>query len=139
MRPQSALKLFAVLAALLCLFIVVRAGAQWAQSPISGRDVLEEIRAREAAEKGAVDQLLQDWLTSQERGEDGLKFWANKSCVHPISLYTVMDYKVVDDRSSFERVVRIHSTTKGGSPIVQLWRITIFDGKINMVEPAKKD
>jgi len=140
MKPQFALKLFGFLAALFCFFIAAHAGAPFWEAVCSWGDDSGEMPVSEWIKMAPIDQTLHAWLASQERGEDGLEYWATeKSYVHPVMLYTVMDYKVVDDRSSVERVVRIHSTTKGGSPIVQLWRITILDGKITSVEPAQKD
>jgi len=140
MRPQSALRLFGFLAALFCcFFITAYAGVPFWEAVCSWGDDSEEMPVSEWIKMAPIDQTLHDWLASQERGEDGLEYWANKSYVHPVTLYTVMDYKVVDDRSSVERVVRIHSTTKGGSPIVQLWRICIIDRKITSVRLAQED
>lgn len=69
------------------------------------------------------------WLETQRRGQDGLTYWqpdAYKSC----SLYAVSSYEIVDTPTPPRCIVRVYSSTRDGQPIVRLYSIVVFDGKI---------
>jgi hypothetical protein len=55
-----------------------------------------------------------------------------------VRLFALQSYEVVDhDLGHY--TVRIHSSTRGGSPVVCLWKIDVIDGEMWMVRRADED
>lgn len=87
-----------------------------------------------AVEPDPTTQTVTQWLDAQAEGSDGSEFWSAGSS--PVRFYAVTGYEIVNDRVPGVRVVRVHSSTAAGFPIVRLWEVGASDGKIVVVRPA---
>jgi len=87
------------------------------------------------AERVENDRTVRAWLESQRKGQKGVEHWGKDWWVHPISLYAVSTYEIVDAPYGVTYMVRIHSATRGGQPIVRLYEIFVKEGKIMSVTP----
>ena len=96
-----------------------------------GPTVAERLEKRANFERNQKETLVA-WLESQRKGETGYEYWCDD--VTKVMLFALQSYEVVK-RGMLAYTVRIHSSTKGGTPIVCLWRISInLDGKVYHVE-----
>jgi len=84
---------------------------------------------REAREK-EYDDKVKGWLEAQRKGQEGWEFWddAGKGWFG-ITLYGLSSYEIVDASKHGEQVVRVHHTTKGGTPIVSILTISVSANK----------
>jgi len=113
----------------------------------AAKDLENERYAIESNSKIAVENILfgkrnktlKEWLETQRKGQTGYEYWLNESWVNKVRIFALQDYEIVD-RNNLCYTVRIHSSTKGGFPIVCLWKIYItVDGKICGVKQAEEN
>lgn len=72
-----------------------------------------------------VDKVIRPWLEAMRNGGDGFEYWraGNSAGLPPrVSFFAVTDYEILG-RSSGGYLVRIHSSTRGGSPIVAVYEV----------------
>jgi hypothetical protein len=85
------------------------------------------------------DETLKAWLDSQRKGNTGYDYWLDEPWVQKVHLFALQSYEIVD-QSDGDYTVRIHSSTKGGSPVVCLWKISItLHGRICSIRQAEED
>jgi hypothetical protein len=76
-------------------------------------------------------ETVKAWLESQRKGQDGFEYW-QPDAYKPFTLYAVSSYEIMDTPSPSRCIVRIQSATRSGQPIVRLYAVTVFDGKISV-------
>jgi len=105
-----------------------------------GNTYYNEYLTRQAKEEihGKTDKILKEWLETQRKGQTGYEYWRDSSLVQKVRFYALQDYEIVD-RCGLHYTVRIHSSTKGGTPIVCLWKIEIINGEIWEVKQAEEN
>ncbi len=69
----------------------------------------------------SVSEAVTSWLDGLRKGKSASLGWVFGS--EPLQLYAVQSYEIVE-QSKKSCVVRIHSSTKGGQPIVRLYTVT---------------
>jgi hypothetical protein len=80
------------------------------------------------------ETVVRAWLESQRKGQKGTQHWASDWFVEPISLYAVSQYEIVDSNLDLTFTVRIHSSTRGGQPVVRLYEVFARGGKIMSIK-----
>jgi hypothetical protein len=68
-----------------------------------------------------TDTVVRPWLEAMRKGGDGFEYWIEGASPR-VSFYAVSNYEIVDD-SHGRYMVRIHSSTRGGTPIVKVYEV----------------
>ena len=87
--------------------------------------------------KSSNEATVNAWLEEQRKGRGGSEYWATSSKVNgkpPVMFYAVRSWEIVDAICDINFTVRIESSTKGGQPIIKLWEVWSYDGKISGVD-----
>jgi hypothetical protein len=84
------------------------------------------------AREAQTTNTVKAWLEAQRKGQEGFEYW-QKDAYKPFALYAVTSYEIVDAFSPSQCIVRVHSSIRSGQPIVRLYAVTVFDGKIAAV------
>lgn len=79
------------------------------------------------------EKTVRAWLESQQKGQDGIKYWATDWFIRPIRLFAVSNYEIVDVPLSCTFMVRIHSATRGGQSVIRLYEVFVSEGKLHSV------
>lgn len=76
----------------------------------------------------AGDTVVRQWLDDLCKGREGRQYWAHDAS--PVRLYAVQSYEVLDMVPPDLFMVRIHSSTREGLPIVRNYQIGVRSGSI---------
>jgi len=97
----------------------VELNGKWGYIDKEGKEYFENLQ--ESAKK-----VVEEWLQAQKRGEWGDIYWTNP--LFAKSLYAVREWEIVnclEYKDTAYVIARISSSTKGGFPIIVLWRFTL--------------
>ncbi len=86
-------------------------------------------------ERASVAETVSRWLDGLRRGKEANWCWYLRDDVEPLRLYAVEDFEIVDWLGRERCVVRIHSHTQDGRPMVRLYIVTTRGFWIWSVEP----
>jgi len=91
---------------------------------------------KESREEERAKKVVEKWLQAQKRGESGTIYWWGGLAK---SLYAVREWEIVNcfvgkdifGEDTAYVIVRISSSTKGGFPIIKLWKVILKKLKLN--------
>lgn len=87
-----------------------------------------------------TDTVVRPWLEAMRKGGDGMEYWSKGEGLPPrVAFYAVTGYEIVDDSIPGRYMVRIHSSTRGGTPIVKVYEVIAADDGIFRVTAQGDD
>jgi hypothetical protein len=115
----------------------VKLNGKWGYIDKEGKEYFENLQ--ESAKK-----VVEEWIQAQKRGESGAIYWYGGE-MFAKSLYAVKEWEIVnclEYKDTAYVIARISSSTKGGFPIIVLWRFTLIkqssgDWKISNLTEAQ--
>jgi hypothetical protein len=84
-------------------------------------------------QKTASESMLKvtnAWLAEQRKGRSGDEFWTVDSTFGRTSLFAVRSWEIVD-RGLTSVTVRIDSSTRGGTQITKLWKVSFETARLH--------
>lgn len=88
--------------------------------------------------RSTTDTVVQPWLEAMRKGGDGFEYWGTTGSWPRVAFFAVSDYEIVD-RSHGTYKVRIHSSTRDGSPIVKIYEVLATNDGIHRVTAQGDD
>lgn len=80
----------------------------------------------EKTNKDSEKKLLENYFNNQIAGKSGAGYFCNDLLSKPVDFYSVTKWEVVDYNDTlYDYNVRIHSSTKGGFPIIKTYNVDL--------------
>jgi len=86
-----------------------------------------------------TDTVVRPWLEAMRKGGDGFQYWIECDGPPRVAFYAVSAYEILDDSPFSGYKVRIHSSTRDGTPIVKVYEVLATSGGIYRVTAQGDD
>jgi hypothetical protein len=95
------------------------------------------------------EPLVKQWLEAMRKGGDGFEYWTGAKQIEQgytdeglpprVTFYAVSDYEILDNPDHGTWMVRIHSSTLAGIPVVRVYEVMVSSVGIYRVTAQGED